>query len=252
MRKIITAAGAGVLAVFLLSVNACKNKTRLSDSDIDAIQKASGIYTGILPCADCSGIQTRVEINTDLTYTLQMRYMDESEETDTVSGKFEWNSGNSTITFDEQLLGQCIIEDHALYKLVDGRKKEGENAENYTLVKVDRDLVEKSWKLLELYGSPVTTANNKEANIIFHIDGNRFSGNASCNRFNGSYRIQENNRIALSQTVATRMMCIDMQTETGFMEVLSRTDRYSIKNDTLILTRAKMAPLAKLVANSLN
>ncbi|MDR2910649.1 MAG: META domain-containing protein [Bacteroidales bacterium] len=246
MRKIMIAIG--LSAVFILSINACKNKTRLSDSNIDAIQKASGIYTGILPCANCSGIQTRVEINTDLTYTLQIRYMDESEETDTVSGKFEWNSDKNTITFDEQLLGQYTIEDHALYKLVDGIKEEGENAENYTLVKVDQNLVEKSWKLLELHGSQVAIVNNKEANIIFHIDGNRFSGNASCNRFNGSYHIKENNRIIFSQTVATKMMCINMKIETEFMEVLSRTESYSIENDTLILTSTQMAPLAKLVA----
>lgn len=247
MRKIIIFIG--LLAMLVPFINACRNKTQRSDYNTGSIQKANGIYTGTLPCADCSGIQTRVEINNDFTYTLQIRYLDDvSEQTDTISGKFELNAGDNTITFDEQLLGQCLIEDNALYKLVDGRKDEGENAENYILTKVDQDLVEKSWKLLELYGSPVTTTNNKEANITFHIDGNRFSGEASCNRFFGNYQTKGNNQIVFSQTVSTKMMCLDMKIETEFMEVLEIADGYSIKNDTLILTKAQAESLARFAA----
>jgi heat shock protein HslJ len=112
----------------------------------------------------------------------------------------------------------------------------------------DRNLVEKYWKLIELNGSPVTPANNsKEAHIIFHTEDNRFSGDAGCNRFAGSYQIQDNARIVFSQTIATRMMCLDMDTETKFLQALEMADSYSVSGDTLTLSRAGMAPLVRFV-----
>jgi len=115
------------------------------------------------------------------------------------------------------------------------------------LTNTDQNLTEKYWKLIELNGNPVTAANNKEAHIIFHTDGNRFSGDAGCNRFTGSYQIQDNTRIVFSQAVATRMMCLDMDTETKFLQVLETADSYSVKGDTMTLNRARMAPLARFV-----
>ena len=236
-------------AAIALSMNACISKKQKPANNVVVVQEVSGIYTGTLPCADCPGIWTRVDINSDLmTYTLQTRYINKSDETFTSSGKFS-RDADGTLTFDNQLLGQCLIENNAIYGLVDSRKKDGKNAENYILMKVDLNLVEKYWKLLELHGNPITPANNaKEAHIIFHIDGNRFSGDAGCNRLMGSYQTKEHNRIVLSSAATTMMMCIDMETETNFLQVLDTADSYWVQNDTLTLNRARMAPLAKFVA----
>ena len=237
------------VATIIMSFNACKSKKQISANNAVMAHEASGIYTGVLPCADCLGIQARLDINADLTYTLQTRYIDKSEETFTSSGKFTWNINDSRLTFDNQLLGQYMLENGNLYLLVDGKKKEGVNAENYTLSKVDQDLVEKYWKLIELYGNPITTASSsKEAYITFHIDGNRFSGDAGCNRLVGSYQMKEYNRIVLSSTATTMMMCLDMETEMQFLQALKTIDSYLVRNDTLTLNRARMAPLAKFIA----
>ena len=234
------------VAALALTMNACRNKRQISANNIVAAQELSGIYTGILPCASCSSIQTRIDISTDFTYTLQTRYIDRSDEVHTSSGKYKWDAAGKTATFDNRLIGQCLLENNILYMLVDGKKYEGENTENYKLVKVDQDLVEKYWKLLELHGNPIASANSsKEAHIIFHIDGNRFSGDAGCNRFMGSYQIKEHNRIVLSSAAATMMMCLDMETEAKFLQMLETVDSYSVQNDTLLLYRARMAPLAK-------
>ena len=246
MKKIMFIVCAAAVA---LSMNACKSKRQNSANDEVILQEASGLYTGVIPCADCPGISTRVGLNADMTYTLDIRYIDRSDEIFTYSGVFVWDAGSSTITFDNQLIGQCLLEGDALYLLVDGKKKEGANVENYTLTKVDQNLVEKYWKLLELYGNPITPANNaKEAHIIFHIDGNRFSGDAGCNRLMGSYQTKEHNRIVLSSAATTMMMCLNMETETKFLQVLETADSYLVQNDTLILNRARMAPLARFVA----
>jgi heat shock protein HslJ len=41
------------------------------------------------------------------------------------------------------------------------------------------------------------------------------------------------------------MACPDMQTESTFLQVLQKVDNYAIKDDTLSLQKARMAPLAK-------
>ena len=235
-------------ATIVLSINACRSKRQIPANNTTTAQEISGIYTGTLSCADCPGIQTRVDINADLTYTLQIRYIDKSEEALTSSGKFEWNAGNKIVTFDNQLLGKCLFEGTTLHVLVDGKKYMGQNTENYMLTKSDQNLVEKYWKLIELYGNPITSANNsKEAHVTFHIEGNRFSGDVGCNRVMGSYQTKEHNRIALSAVATTMMMCLDMENEIKFLQALEMVDNYSIQNDTLSLNRARMAPLARFV-----
>ena len=212
------------------------------------VQSPSGVYTGTLPCADCPGIKTRVELNSDLTYKLQILYIDRSEEAIILSGTFLWNADSNAITFDNPLLGECLLEGDTLHKLVDGSKYSGQNAENYILTKTDTDLVDKYWKLLELYGNPISPADeSREAHIIFHTDDNRFSGSTGCNRMMGSYRLEENSRIILSSVATSMMLCIDMETENTFKQALEAVENYSVRGDTLTLSHAGQASLAKFV-----
>ena len=116
--------------------------------------------------------------------------------------------------------------------------------------KADSDLVEKYWKLVELYGNPVTATedNRREAHIILKNDGS-YNGNAGCNTIRGSYSLNAPGRIAFSEGATTMMMCLNgMETEEKFKEVIRITDSYIVKNDTLMLHRARMAPLARFVA----
>ena len=113
---------------------------------------------------------------------------------------------------------------------------------------VDQALVEKYWKLIELQGKPVVVndSNAKEAHIILKKDDNRFNGFAGCNRITGSYRTKRSAGIVFSQTVSTRMTCLNMDTETQFLQVLETADSYAVRNDTLVLSKAGV-PLARFV-----
>ena len=125
-----------------------------------------------------------------------------------------------------------------------------ESTENKTLANSDPNLVEKYWKLVELYGNPVVYGenNDKNAHIIFKVHDNQFNGNASCNTIIGTYELKGMNRISISTKVSTMKMCLDMETETKFLQVLEMTDNYTVRNDTLSLNRARMAPLARFAA----
>jgi heat shock protein HslJ len=107
-------------------------------------------------------------------------------------------------------------------------------------------LTDKYWKLVELNGQQVSSSDNiKEPHIIFKLEENRLVGSGGCNSFHGSFELKEGSRITLSKITATRMACPDMEIEDRFLKVLETVDNYNLTENTLILNRARMAPLAR-------
>ncbi|MFN4763138.1 copper resistance protein NlpE [Gillisia sp. Q332] len=66
-----------------------------------------GSYSGVLPCADCEGIDTRLILRKDQTYQLKLRYLGipEKESQDFISeGKFSWEvDGNNILLEGEKV-----------------------------------------------------------------------------------------------------------------------------------------------------
>ncbi len=62
-----------------------------------------GSYSGVLPCDDCVGIETLLEINRDYTYTVIQKFVDSADvlsEELRSEGKFFWNEEGSSITLE--------------------------------------------------------------------------------------------------------------------------------------------------------
>lgn len=113
------------------------------------------------------------------------------------------------------------------------------------------EITEKYWKLIEINGQKVTSENfaSKEPHLILKKEENRVNGNGGCNSFFGTYELQADaNRISFSKIGSTRMACVKPTVENDFFNVLETVDNYTVKNDTLQLNKARMAPLAKFVA----
>ena len=124
-------------------------------------------------------------------------------------------------------------------------------SENTNSPKESTEIVEKYWKLIEINGQKVTAENAtaKEPHLILKSEENRVNGNGGCNSFFGTYELQTNtNRISFSKIGSTRMACMGKNVEADFLNVLETVDNYTVKNDTLQLNKARMAPLAKFVA----
>jgi Heat shock protein len=118
----------------------------------------------------------------------------------------------------------------------------GDNSGNV----LDENLVEKYWRLTELFGEPVNTPEGGGgAHIIFKKEDNRITGNGGCNTFNGSFTLKPGNRISFSKTISTMMMCANMDTESKLYQVLEMADNYTVSGDKLVLNKARMAPLAR-------
>jgi uncharacterized lipoprotein NlpE involved in copper resistance len=99
----------------------------------------NGTYKGVVPCADCEGIETTLILNADNTYQMRTRYLgkpgDKSFET---TGTFSWNAGGNTIILAgvENAPGQYFVGENQLIQLdMSGARITGNLADKYILTK---------------------------------------------------------------------------------------------------------------------
>lgn len=213
-----------------------------------------GVYTGILPCADCQGIETMIRLNRDLTFVIQTKYLGKTSDIVTDRGSFYWNKDGSGIV----LTGTCPVRpgeyqvgENMIRQLdMEGKQITGALAEKYVLRKSLPEITERYWKLVELMGKKVLPdeSNKREPYMILKSENKQVIGSGGCNNFNGSYELKEGNRIAFSKIITTLMACPNLDSETQFLKVLEMADNYFMSADTLVLNRARMAPLARFEA----
>jgi uncharacterized lipoprotein NlpE involved in copper resistance len=99
----------------------------------------NGTYKGVVPCADCEGIETEISLSLDMTYTIRTRYLGKGDQkVFEEKGKFSWNEGGSIIT----LLGiqngptkYQVGENHLTQLDLKGNKIVGALAKKYILTK---------------------------------------------------------------------------------------------------------------------
>ncbi|HRO07792.1 MAG TPA: copper resistance protein NlpE N-terminal domain-containing protein [Saprospiraceae bacterium] len=207
----------------------------------------NGSYYGILPCADCEGIETELTLNNDNTYSLTSKYMGKEKElADTISGKFAWEGNNIKLDGIEPGTRSAyfkIEENQVKYLDLEGKEVAGELAPFYTMKKTGNPNVEdKRWKLVELNGKPVK-GNAETHFLILHADKRQAQAKANCNVLILNYRITNELAIRFDQGISTLMACPD-GLEDEYVKVLSTVDNLSVSGDRLTLNKARMAPLA--------
>jgi len=261
MKKIIFITSLISLAIGLHSCKMQNNvkpeTTNIAGNSNSTTAKSNlaGTYSGLIPCADCDGINVQLSLSTDNTYKLSYQYLKNDKNTDNLNFEGTFNVAKNTLTLnglDNKIYPTYFnISENSLTQLdLEGNVITGALAQNYVLVKTNKELVNKYWKLVEIYGKPVVMKdkNVKEPNITFREEDNRVSGHLGCNSFTGTFQLKQGNRIVFSNIVSTLRMCLggeSMEIEKQMGEVLRTADSYSISGNTLILNRARMSPLAK-------
>lgn len=206
----------------------------------------AGTYKGVLPCADCEGIETTVTLRSDGTYSSQSRYLDENGPTIAEEGRFTWSDDGGVVSWSGEEPARYSVGENRLVRLdLDGSAIDGALAEHYVLTKVTASIVETYWKLVELRGQPVPGL-EREPHLILKAEDGRVTGFGGCNTFSGDYTLDEaRSRISFGQLISTQKACSSgMDVERKFGEVLGQVDNYSVSGDRLTLNRGRMAPLA--------
>ncbi len=149
---------------FVVSMSACnsadkKNDTAAADSiatmkmatDSNVITAAidssntaqnplnwQGTYKGVMPCADCEGIETEIMLHADSSYMIATKYAGKKDKAEVKGdGKFVWVDGSHI-----QLQGikneastYFVSENKITQMDMAGKKIEGASAEKYILTK---------------------------------------------------------------------------------------------------------------------
>ncbi len=245
-----------LIAVFVVTLFSCNSKqpqVATGDNSQTSLDW-DGTYSGITPCADCEGIETSVTLNKDMTYQLSNTYKGKSADAVIKTGSFTFNKDGNTITLGNITDGpsQYAVGENQLTQLdMEGNKIIGNLADNYVLKKgalvAQNELSNTEWELVELMGKPVEqkVPSAKKPGLKFHNDG-RVSGFVGCNSVGGIYQVMEGNRIKFSQLISTMMACEDMELENQYKRILETVDNYNLSDSTLVLNKAKMAPMARL------
>ncbi len=125
--------------------------TVVEDASIDTVQNGSmtigataknsldvvGKYKGILPCADCEGIETTIELKADSTYNREMKYLGKKDNLFTASGNWTWVSEFviSLGSIKEGPNRYFVAEGKLLQLDMSGKKISGPLADKYELKK---------------------------------------------------------------------------------------------------------------------
>lgn len=143
----------GSLLVALLALTSCKEKPKtevIESVDVEQIGFSgqdghnsqnsldwNGVYKGVVPCADCSGIETSLTLNRDYTYVLSTLYQGKEDQAHIYKGKFDWDSSGAVIILDEHNAKQRykVGEGYLLMLNTEGEIITGEMADLYRLTK---------------------------------------------------------------------------------------------------------------------
>ena len=90
----------------------------------------------------------------------------------------------------------------------------------------------KEWELTQLYNEQVPAGTR--IMIVFDKANSRYSGTASCNNYNGLYKL-DGGSLKLAQPVATKKMCPDMTWENKYLPVLTKIDAWNVTDGKLQL-----------------
>ncbi|HMH12677.1 MAG TPA: copper resistance protein NlpE N-terminal domain-containing protein [Edaphobacter sp.] len=226
----------------------------------------AGVYEGVLPCADCTGIKTSLTLNRDGTYKRMTQYLGRQDTAEATRGSFAWATNGNAITLDERGSGQqySVGEGRLTLRYRDGGH-EGSPASNMVLTLVSQAATENALpQKLERYRWTLESATDsqdhpidalsphKDHPVLLSFSGTGLSIQGPCNRIIGTYRINDARQFTIIGGPASTMMACDpalMNADTALSGILAkplhaaiddgsspRLRLLSASNDTLTFT----------------
>lgn len=97
-----------------------------------------GTYKGVVPCADCEGIETVITLNPDESYNIKETYLGKSDNMFEDVGSFDWMDDGNRLKLedtDSNIRFFAVSEGKLIMLDLEGNPTEGVNDKNYELIK---------------------------------------------------------------------------------------------------------------------
>ena len=118
------------LIIFVILILACSCASTATQD----FPEWAGIFTGVIPAADCPGISVVAILKTNGTYKITYQYIDRGDELFTYTGIFTWDEKAKAITLDSSNIPSYKVKGNFLIHLdMEGKEIEGKLADKYKL-----------------------------------------------------------------------------------------------------------------------
>lgn len=225
----------------LISCNNQKQEaTKEENIDIHTAKSSldwEGSYYGVLPCADCAGIQTQLNINDD-SYEMLQKFNGKDGMIKSYTGSFDWNESGDVITIHADELNDMhfkVREGSLLVLDSDAKEITDELKDEYVMEKRYPTFENTSWSASQIGDLDIS---NNAPYIRFGAD-DKISGNSGCNQIMGRYMIGKDMSLSFDRVAMTRMACEDMDTESAFGTAINKVASYEIIEDEMDLKDGK-------------
>jgi heat shock protein HslJ/uncharacterized lipoprotein NlpE involved in copper resistance len=141
-----------ILLLAFVSIISCQKKASSNNNGKESKSISSlnakyplnyiGTYKGILPCADCDGLETVIAINENSTYSVATKYLGKGAKVYIQKGNFAWNKKKTIIILTDVINApnQYLVGKNNLTQLdLSGQKISGSLANEYILSKQPTD-----------------------------------------------------------------------------------------------------------------
>ena len=179
----------------------------------------AGTYEGVLPCADCPGIKTRLTLNWNGSYQLVTQAQGSQNAEKSVSGVFKWQPSGNAITLDKRGGRQQFAMGEGRLLLLQPEGGASQSANRVLTLTapaphsgdLEQQLERYRWTLIF-----ASDANNRriaglppgqDHPVVFSFAGSRLSVQGPCNRLVGGYQVTAANLLTVNVGASTMMAC---------------------------------------------
>lgn len=249
-----------IATIALTTTTFCSKKTSgkvTSTNESDQLQDdMAGTYAGLLPCADCPGIETTITVNPDNSYEITQVYSEKDSVPFISSGFIKKGEKENIWVFKSRYNETFYQFEDSLLRMLSNNQQEIDKLlkQHYILKKKESEknellmsrLTNKKWALTQLSGKAIDNQNEeRKPHVIFDAEEDRVHGYAGCNSFFGKYQIEADGTVRFDNIASTKMYCSEtMELETAFLQALHNSVKLSLDDHTMQLKDAKDQTIA--------
>lgn len=223
----------------------------------------TGRYQGILPCDNCPGIATEIQLHplsadqTSGQAILTQSYLESGRTPTITKATYSWYDNGRDLIIESPGHNPILLqvgENQLLWLNDKGEKITGDLAGHYLLNKIQGferltgALLPIQWQVTQLNEQPVENSNSNPFPHLQFFDDLAVRGFAGCNQFGGDLFVN-GNQLDIGALMSTRRACFAATIEPQLLAAMDKVYRYRLSDaDTLLLFNAKGSLLITLKA----